>query len=300
MKSSYAYSISCLYTYIGLSEALESKKPFITELLEKNAKEKVPPINQAVEEVQDMAARLHARTIATKQAVRKCAAQCVKAIENRCEELLSNIDDLYNMKCLTLEQQQKALHLMLMKNKSASQFVNYAFQHGSEAEVFELLDLMTTRLSKLNSLPLDYSEPEENDIIDHKYDVHDVENIADNLGCITTSRIFLAHTKLYGPGLTTAKVEIETFFIIEVFDSRKQTCCDSFTSSLIKVKVQAPEGFSVNNKITNNKDGTFTVKYTPVTKGRHDVTIKIRGKPFPNSQFTVRVYDGIDYINVSC
>lgn len=285
--------------FTGLSEALATKKPFVKELLERNEKEKVPPINKAVEEVQDMAARLYARTIATKQAVRKCTEKCVRAIENRCDELLSNIDHLYSAKSSTLEQQQKSLQLLLVNNKSACQFVNYAFQHGSEAEIFELLDLMTERLTKLNSEQLDYREPDENDVVDHKYDVTAVDKIAENLGRITTSSIFLTYTKLYGPGLSTAKVEIETFFIIEVFDRRKQTCCDSFSSDVVKVKVQAPEGFSVNNKITHNKDGTFTVKYTPVTKGRHDVNVKIRGKSFPNSQFTVRVYEGIDYITVS-
>ena len=77
------------------------------------------------------------------------------------------------------------------------------------------------RLTHLNETELGYDEPEENDVIDHQYDAEAVERIADNLGNIVTSNIFLSYTKLYGPGIKTAKVEIETFFMVEVFDRKR-------------------------------------------------------------------------------
>ena len=277
---------------------MEHKKPSIMKLLETNEKEKIPPITKALDDVQDMAARLHARTIATKQAVRTCAERCIRDIEDRCKSLLMSIDDLYKEKSDVLRKQQDVLQDKLMKNKAADQFVKYAFQHGSEVEIFELMDLMKTRLTHLNETDLGYNEPEENDVIDHQYEVGAVKNIADNLGKVVTSNIFLSYTKLYGPGIRTAKVEIETFFMVEVFDRKKERCCDHFSADSIKVKIVAPEGFLVNNKITNNRDGTFTVRYTPVTKGRYDITTKIRGKAFPNNKFSVRVFEGIDYLKV--
>jgi len=277
---------------------LETQKPSVMKLVETNEKEKIPPITRALDDVQDMAARLHARTIATKQAVRTCTEKCIREIEERCRELLTNIDNLYKEKSNVLHEQQELLQAKLAKNKSSNNFVNYAFQHGSEAEIFELLDFMKTRLTSLNDENLGYNEPDDNDVIDHIYDARAVNQIANNLGNIATSNIFLSYTKLYGPGVRTAKVEIETFFMIEVFDRNKERCCDRYSSVSIKVKVHAPEGFTINNKITNNKDGTFTVKYTPVTKGRYDVTVKIRGKAFPNNQFSVRVFEGIDYLKV--
>eukprot|EP00111_Clytia_hemisphaerica_P004669 TCONS_00013412-protein len=286
------------HKYERLSEALENQKPSVMKLLATNEKEKIPPIARALDDVQDMAARLHARTIATKQAVRSCTERCIREIEERCKILLSNIDNLYREKSDVLHKQQEVLQEKLMKNKAANQFVNYAFQHGSEAEIFELLDLMKTRLTDLNDEDLGYDEPEENDVIDHQFDSKAVEHIAENLGKIATSSVFLSYTKLYGPGVRTAKAEIETFFMIEVFDRKKERCCDHFSPGAIKVKIHAPEGFLINNKITDNRDGTFTVRYTPVTKGRYDVTVKIRGKSFPKNQFSVRVFEGIDYLKI--
>lgn len=286
------------HKYERLSEALERKKPNILRLLEENEKIKVPPIDRAVDEVQDMAARLHARTVATKQAVKNCTAQCIRAIEFRCHELLASIDNIYKEKSRVLHEQQTFLQLRLMKNKSATNFVSYAFNNGSEAETFELLEVMKTRLKGLNQEKLDYKEPYENDVIEHVYDIEAVTNIANNLGDISTSKAFLAHTKVHGPGLLTAKVGIETLFIIEVFDKEGKRCIETTHDDSIRVKVQAPEGFYINNKVTNNKDGSYAVRYTPVTKGKHNISIKIRGRNFPNNQYVVRVYDGIDYLKI--
>lgn len=283
----------------GLCDALQIQKPEILALLEENEKLRVPPIERAVDDVQDMAARLHARTIATKQAVKNCTAQCIRSIEARCTELLSEVDEVYKKKSVILQSQQRDLQLFLMKNKTATQFVTYAFKHGNEAEIFELFDIMKERLKVLNSTRLDYKEPNENDVIDHVFDTNLVENIANNLGEISTSRIFLAHTKVYGPGLLTAKVGIDANFVIEVFDRDGIVCIENTQDDSFRAKVQAPEGFNINTKILNRQDGSYVVRYTPVTTGKHEVLIKIRGRNFPNNKHTVRVYEGIDYTKVS-
>ena len=114
-----------LLNTLGLSEALENQKHSVMKLLEVNEKDKIPPITRALEDVQDMAARLHARTIATKQAVRTCAENCIRDIETRCKNLLSSIDDLYKEKSEVLCKQQDALQEKIMKNKAADQFVRY-------------------------------------------------------------------------------------------------------------------------------------------------------------------------------
>jgi len=286
------------HKYERLSDALETLKPETTLLLEENEKLKVPPIERAVDDVQDMAARLHARTVATKQAVKSCAAQCIRQIENKCHELLTTIDSVYQQKSCVLQNQEKDLQLCLMKNKSATEFVNYAFKHGSEAEIFELLDVMKMRLKKLNLEQLNYKEPNENDVIDHVCENDSIESIAETLGEISTSKVFLAHTRLFGPGLHSAKVGIEAFFVIEVYNRDRQRCVENMHDDSIRVKVQAPEGFYINNKIQNNMDGSYIVRYIPVTKGKHELTVKIRGRAFPNNKFISRVYEGIDYSKV--
>ena len=108
------------------------------KLLARNEKEKIPPITRALDDVQDMAARLHARTIATKQAVRSCTERCIREIEERCKNLLSNIDHLYREKSDVLHKQQEVLQGKI-KFKILTTFTCYVVPHCSESKSIVIL-----------------------------------------------------------------------------------------------------------------------------------------------------------------
>ena len=277
---------------------MEQKKPKLINQLEICERKQIPPIEKAIDEVQDMSARLHARTVAVKQALRVCTEECVQRLEERCEEMLEEIDSLYLGKHDVLQVQKERLQRELDKNVTARDFVDHSFKHGSEAEIFQLYDVMTNRLTELNGVTLAYKEPEDNDVIEHIYRTQDVCIIDQNLGKVSTSRIFIAHCFAEGPGLKTGKVGIESHFKLYVYDRFGDACVEKDHDDAIRVKIQAPEGFYINNKLTNNGDGSYTAKYTPVTKGKHELRIKIRGRPIPNNTRVVKVYEGIDYAKV--
>lgn len=277
---------------------MEQRKPALMEDLEKCEKKIIPPLDKAIDEVQDMSARLHARTVAVKQAVRSCADELVQRIEQRCEEMLEDIENLYLSKNDVLQTQKAGLELQFTKSVTARDFVDYAFKHGNEAEIFQLYDVMQVALQDVDDFKLEYKEPEENDVIEHIVNMQEVRKIAKHLGKISTSRVFLANCWIAGPGLATAKVGMETKFTIYTRDVMNVACMESDHDDTIRTKIQAPEGFYVNNKFTNNNDGSYTVRYTPVTKGKHQITVKIRGKHLPDNIRTVRVCEGIDYTKV--
>ena len=282
----------------GLRDALEQKKPCLMKDLDTCEKEIIPPIEKAIDEVHDMSARLHARTVAVKQAVRSCADELVQRIEQKCEEMLEEIENLYLAKNDVLQTQKGKLDLQLTKSVAARDFVDYAFKHGSEAEIFQMYDVMQVALEDVNDFKLEYKEPEENDVIEHIVDIQEVRTIAKHLGKISSSRVFLANCYLEGPGLATAKVGIETQFTIYTRDVANEACIERDHDNTIRTKIQAPEGFYVNNKFTNNGNGSYTVRYTPVTKGKHQITVKIRGRHIPNNKHIVKVCEGIDYAKV--
>ncbi len=125
----------------GLKDALEQKKPELISKLEVCEKRKIPPIEKAIDEVHDMSARLHARTVAVKQALRSCAEECVQRIELKCEEMLEGIENLYLSKNNVLQTQKSKLEMSLNKSITARDFVDYAFKHGNEAEIFQLYEV---------------------------------------------------------------------------------------------------------------------------------------------------------------
>ena len=283
----------------GLKEALDGRKQAIDELLGFCIKEKIPPVQEAVHEVKGMVAKLHTRAETVKRDICTTAEECIRRILGRKEELLAQVDNLLQDKEVVLRAQQDQLEAELFKYTSSRDFVENVLLHGNEAEIILLREPMTERLRELNSIKLDYEEPEENDVIDYIRDLDEVERVAQTMGYITTTKTFVASCSARGLGVRSGKVGVESSFFVETRDRFGNTVVEGTHCQPYQIKIQAPEGFFLGYKVTNNKDGTARVRYTPVTKGKHQLGVAIRGRALTDSPFTVNVVEGIDYTAVS-
>jgi len=286
------------HKYAGLKEALEERKLLIDERLNFCIEEKIPPVQDAVHEVKAMAAKLRARAEAVKSEICATAEECVKRIVSRKEEMLARIDALEQEKEAVLRNQQNQLERELFKYTSSRDFVENVVLHGNEVEIIQLRQLMLDRLDELNAIQLDYKEPEENDVIDYILDMKSVGSVATTMGRVTSSVTFTALCNARGLGVKSGKVGVESCFIVELKDRFGNTSVEGDHSCPVQVKVQAPEGFFLGNKVTNNGDGAMKVRYTPVTHGKHVLYVAVRGREIEGSPFNVNVVEGIDYQKV--
>jgi len=93
-----------------------------------------------------------------------------------------------------------------------------------------------------------------------------------------------------GPGLEHAKTGEPAEFTIQARDSSGAPVVrggDKFT-----VKVGNPEGMPVETKVKDNKDGTYTVTYTPYAPGNHKVEVALLSKSVGKSPYSVPVTAG--------
>ena len=65
----------------------------------------------------------------------------------------------------------------------------------------------------------------------------------------------------------------------------------------MKVKVNAPNGI-VESKIVDNKDGTYSVSFTPQTYGEFVINITVDGKDIDKSPYRVNVLPNYSKIKV--
>lgn len=105
-------------------------------------------------------------------------------------------------------------------------------------------------------------------------------------------------TSSIGIGIKSGKVGVESTFTIQTKDRFGNASFEGDHCNPLHVVIQAPEEFFLGNHVTNNKNGTLTVRYTPVTSGKHVINITIRGRKIEGSPFTVNVVEGIDYKNI--
>ena len=90
-----------------------------------------------------------------------------------------------------------------------------------------------------------------------------------------------------GRGLKEGEAGMESFFSIVTNDSDGKQCYHEIDQ--ITVKVQAPSGEDLENRVKDHGNGKFSVAYTPCCHGRHDVMILVNDQPLPGSPWSVQV-----------
>ncbi|XP_078597414.1 filamin-C-like isoform X24 [Branchiostoma floridae x Branchiostoma japonicum] len=94
--------------------------------------------------------------------------------------------------------------------------------------------------------------------------------------------IDVSKVKAYGPGLEKTGVRAQNMQVFTVDHTKTG-------SAPLDVKVTSQMGATVNTEVTDNHDGTHTVKYIPPSEGACKVDVKYDNQSIPQSPFNVRV-----------
>ena len=90
-----------------------------------------------------------------------------------------------------------------------------------------------------------------------------------------------------GRGLEEGEAGWASFFTIVTNDSDGKQCYYEFDQ--ITVKVQAPTGEDLDNRVKCQTNGEYRVSYTPNCPGHHEVMIEVNDQPLPGGPRSVQV-----------
>ena len=90
-----------------------------------------------------------------------------------------------------------------------------------------------------------------------------------------------------GEGLREANVGVPAEFVVTTRDSRGNICPSE--GDCVSVTIQSSKTVAVESVVQNQKDGHYTVQYTPRNVGSYEVTVQITGQAVAGSPFEVRV-----------
>jgi filamin len=100
-------------------------------------------------------------------------------------------------------------------------------------------------------------------------------------------------TRVYGPGIEDGVQDnLPTHFTIEARDRNGNPMKKG--GDPFDVKIAGPHG-PVPAHISDNGDGTYTVKYAPEHAGNHRIDVTLKNKPVANSPYNVNVREGADH-----
>ena len=117
-----------------------------------------------------------------------------------------------------------------------------------------------------------------------------VENVRSELSVV--GRVVIGSTDTLqsvaeGTGLQEGDVGSEAIIKVKTKDSDGNQCCDE--NNQIFLKIQSPSEKELSHTIEHNKDGEYSITYTPDCVGQHKVLIEVNGEPLTGSPWRVQV-----------
>ena len=170
------------------------------------------------------------------------------------------------------------------------QYCEAILQRNKSIEILQVHRTLVERCRGLiNVEKLNISKPLHT-ALHARYEIND--ELAETLRSVVPGRLFVSNTDhlqsvAEGKGLKEAHIGNEAHFLITTKDSNEMQCYDE--DDQVFVKVETPSGEELNHKITNCKDGTYSVTYTPDCVGQHDVVIEVNRQLLPCSPWHVHV-----------
>lgn len=282
------------HIYVDLKEAVKKYRSSITALQDKT-KRKIPVLRAAVEEVHDVTRDLRERVEVVRDTIHNTIQNHIRELEEQERQLIDQLESISSSKEKVLTSQQEILELDLENLLSSCEFTENVLRYGNEAEIMLVKPQMVSRLQSLNDHE-SQCEPEENEVVEFSSSDQQLSKVIAQLGQVSTSFVFPMLSCAEGPGLSRAKVGHKSTFTIIAKDRNGEPCTSG--GDQVSVKLHCPNGPPITADVDDNDDGTYTASFTPVSKGDHQITVHIRGKPIQGSSFDLQVTSGIDFENI--
>ncbi|EDO47715.1 predicted protein [Nematostella vectensis] len=276
----------------GYLKDVDKKHRSEVGVLVMSTKKKLARLKEAIDKVTDTRKRLDCKAEEIRQEVMRHTQRCIEVIQEREQELLTQVNNIHRMKSKTLEIQSDDLDMMLGNLNSSIDFTENALRHGNEAEVMLVRKQMTARLKDLNQTKLEY-EPLEDEVIDYTLNADEFRKAIERMGTVKVYHAYPRFCYASGVGIQRAKIGLEAVFLVTAKDRMNEVF--SGGGETVKVVVEPPEGDEYEGSVIDNGDGTYTVSYEPNQRGNHKIIVTIRNRNIGGSPFSVNVTGRMNY-----
>ena len=173
----------------------------------------------------------------------------------------------------------KDLELMITQLKSCVERGQGILKRNISAEILQTNHTILQRCDELlKAIKSDrYKSPYLNYSVEKKFDLLDQILVTN-----TDPSMCLAEGHYIGTKGQESRVVVVTR------DSEGSQCYQ--LDDQIKVDILTPEGDHLETELKDNKDGKYTVTYTPQRVGQHKVEVTVNGQPLTDNPFIVQVH----------
>ncbi|XP_004714924.1 tripartite motif-containing protein 45 [Echinops telfairi] len=258
------------------------------ELL-KGTQPHVQALEEALAQIKGLNSALQERVEAVAADVKSFSAGYIKAIEEHRDKLLAQLEDIRVQKENTLQLQKAQLEQLLADMRTGVDFTEHLLSSGSDLEILVTKGVVVERLTQLNKI--EYSartgvsdkisfSPQEKAGRCRGYEV---------FGAISTKEVDPAKCILHGEDLHRAREKQKASFTLFCKDAAGESMDRGGDNIQVAVVPKDKKDCPVKTIVQDNKDGTYSVSYTPKEPGIYSVWVCVKEQHVQGSPFTVTV-----------
>ena len=251
-----------------LEKAADGEKANIltrTEVL----KTKTKVFGDTIREYEQTVLELETIITNTKREVSKAAEQMIAKIREDERRIITALENTRASRADKLDSAKAQVQSLLKQINQAIEFAENLIQRSSSSDVMQSKNYLEQRFNHLENTPI--PELPVNSFLKF-YPTNKEKNLT--LGYIATSEPVVGLTKDFQAGVESEFEVHPQILGEEVFE--------------VKVLVEPAE--KIGSLTTcENQDGDYTVKFTPKVPGTFNIIIKVNGKEFAGSPYTVQV-----------
>ncbi|XP_078359465.1 E3 ubiquitin-protein ligase TRIM45-like [Oculina patagonica] len=276
------------HAMLDMQEAAEEQKMQITEVVEQ-AKTKIDRFEKQL--VQEIAVLNRSRedTEAARNKLRTTTEELVRIVKEHEMAMVAKLNEIDEERQRRHAVQQER-QLLVKQLKSSAEYCEAVLQRNLSFEILQQQAVVERCKTLLNEeAEANVKSPKKplyvNYVINEKV-VEDVRRAV--LGEIVVSYSDSSQSVAEGKGLEEAEVGIEANFTITTKDFEGKQCY--YENDQLKITIKTSSGEDLVDKVINdNKDGEYTVTYTPHCADEHTVVITLNDQPLMNSPWCFQV-----------
>ena len=252
-------------------------------------KQHLATVNEAIQALDTRKKDIEDQRVAIEADIHKQINRLLQALEQRRTELVGQLDQLTQQKLKGLAAQRDQCELVQTQLSSCLDYVEGSLKTSSEGEI---LAKKTTVLKQVQQItakfnPIMMAPEQEADMILVTDDTLGLQQACQGVAEVVAGySVCSIKSFATGDGLKVSTVREEATVTLHARNKHGKHC-EAPVPSLKAQVVHNKHGTTVKCKVERKDRYTYTIKYTPTTRGKHSLHIQVREKNIKGSPFTV-------------
>ena len=277
------------HTKVGIDQAAKDRKGSIEEIAEEMNRQ-IINVRAYVEKSKESTRKSREKIAAARNKALTSLEELVRVLKEHEATTMAKLDAIEEKELRGHATQLELFQISINQLQKSVQRCEAILQRNKSIEILQVHQPLVEKCRELlHAEKLNINKALQT-VLHARYEIN--EDLVEKVRRTVPGRVVVSSTDpvqsvALGKGLEEADVGSRARFLITTKDSSEKLSCEE--DDQIMVKVETPSGKELTNEIDHEKDGKYSVSYTPDCVGQHDVIIEVNGQPLPGSPWPVHV-----------